>query len=44
MKEGSSNGASLSEGTPRGGPGGSVPSLGIPIDMLVRLWNGRLFP
>ena len=33
MKEGSRNGASLSEGTPRGGPGGRVPLLGTAKDM-----------
>jgi len=34
MKEGPRNGASRSEGTPRGGPGGRAPLLGTPKDML----------
>ena len=36
MKEDSRNGASLSKGIPRGGPGGRVPLLGTPKDMLKR--------
>jgi hypothetical protein len=34
MKEGSRNGASLSEGTPCGGPGGRAPLLETAKDML----------
>jgi hypothetical protein len=36
MKESSRNRASLSEGTPQGGPGGRAPLLGTPKDMLKR--------
>jgi len=36
MKEGSRNRASLSEGTPRGGPGGRALLLETPKDMLKR--------
>jgi hypothetical protein len=36
MKEDSRNGTSLSEGTPRVGPGGRVPLLGTPKDVLER--------
>jgi len=36
MKKGSRNGASLSKGTPLGGPGGRAPLLGTPKDVLKR--------